>query len=449
MRDNEIRDRDVSGRLLPALQLFPWLTLLPLLAASPLWWIAFFGEKSGLEVPALWIAAILCTAVIAANTAIWIALLAWRRPALPPAVSTIQMLPWLSLPPLLVVVPLFCVGVGRGSSLALWLGFFLGLVSIGTGAGVCLLTLYWERSASGVRRVRKKRRTDRRRRTDSAPSPETPETALPEPSEIPLSQVPQTGPSVATEAAGPSATETEVEVPAPRPASKPQPPRCDCVIDRGLWQVLKQELREVPNEQGGFVLGYRENGHSHLLAVVFPPNATSTGVSCEFPVEDIQLVREAVDQLNGMPGAEHLGRITAWIHTHPRLSVFLSGTDRETLKQWRSLDPDTRAVVVDPYQDKFPEQIGAFDGNYNRVTLEAAEAPLPEKLAEEFQRSLRRIYDRHGRPRPQVVLASADGQSAREELKRLLLASVRDVLGDQSPELKRKVDAALQDALQS
>ena len=221
------------------------------------------------------------------------------------------------------------------------------------------------------------------------------------------------------------------------------------MIDEGLWEVLRQELGEVHGEQGGFVLGYRENGHSHLLAVVIPANATSTGVSCEFPVEDIQLVREAVDQLNGVPGAELLNRITAWIHTHPRLSVFLSGTDRETLKQWRSVDPSTRAVVVDPFQNQFPEQIGAFDGDYNRVTLEAAHAPLPQKLCKKFQRSLRRIYDRHGRPRPQVILASADGRSVREELERRLLASVGDVLGDQSPDLKRKVDAALQAALRS
>ena len=152
MQDKKIRDRDVSGRLLPALQLFPWLTLLPLLAASPLWWIAIFGGEAGLEVPALWIAAILGTTVIAANTVIWMALLTWSRPAVPPAVPTILLLPWLFLLPLLVVVPLCWVGVGRGSSLALWLGSFLGLVSIGTGTGACLFTLNWE-DLAGCSRV--------------------------------------------------------------------------------------------------------------------------------------------------------------------------------------------------------------------------------------------------------------------------------------------------------
>ena len=36
-------------------------------------------------------------------------------------------------------------------------------------------------------------------------------------------------------------------------------------------------------------------------------------------------MREACDGVEDMAGADKLGTVAAWIHTHPRLSVFLSG----------------------------------------------------------------------------------------------------------------------------
>jgi hypothetical protein len=96
---------------------------------------------------------------------------------------------------------------------------------------------------------------------------------------------------------------------------------------------------------------------------------------------------------------------TGWIHTHPHLGVFLSGTDRNTIKQWAGVDRNMRAVVVDLYADGFARQVGVFDGDRRPVSVATSDVRLPGDLCEDFGRAVRRAYERRKRPAPELLLA--------------------------------------------
>jgi hypothetical protein len=190
----------------------------------------------------------------------------------------------------------------------------------------------------------------------------------------------------------------------PLPTS-PQKERADSVLDGRLWKLLQDHLRAFPHqEQGGFVLGFRQDGQSFFTAVVFPQQVSANGVHCEFPSEDIDIIREVCDELEGREGVERLSVVTAWIHTHPHLGVFLSGTDRNTIQQWVGVDRNMRAVVVDLYADGFARQVGVFDGNGRQVSVATSDVGLPGDLCEDFGRAVRRAYDRRKRPVPELLL---------------------------------------------
>ena len=141
----------------------------------------------------------------------------------------------------------------------------------------------------------------------------------------------------------PAATVSAAEKNGVLASGRPLPVTADVVIDQALWTELKAYLEQYPRqEQGGFVLGHRAGGRTYLSAVIFPRQVKACSTFCEFPTEDISIVREACDQVENLEGAERLSTVVAWIHTHPHLSVFLSGTDKDTLKQWQGIDPRTR-----------------------------------------------------------------------------------------------------------
>jgi proteasome lid subunit RPN8/RPN11 len=197
--------------------------------------------------------------------------------------------------------------------------------------------------------------------------------------------------------------------PSQRPAAVEPASVPDCVMDEDLWEELKTYLEKFPRkEQGGIVLGYRQNNRTYFSAVILPQQLRATSVWCEFPTEHIGLVREACDRVADMPGAEKVSTVVAWIHTHPHLGVFLSGTDRDTLKQWQGLDSQTRAAVVDVFARGFEDQLGVFDGDGQPVGVALESAALPGELVESFLRHLQEIHEHHNRELPEVFLAGME-----------------------------------------
>jgi hypothetical protein len=143
-----------------------------------------------------------------------------------------------------------------------------------------------------------------------------------------------------------------------------------------------------------------------------------------------------LDELEDEPGIERLEKFS-WLHTHPNLSVFLSGTDRQTLTQIAGLDPDPRAVVVDVFQSRWEDQVGVFNKDFKSVSAATAELGLPAELPEKFRQALERAY--HGgqkQARPRVFFAGElteddsdqTGQDPREELAALLAGRSADEL---------------------
>jgi hypothetical protein len=308
-----------------------------------------------------------------------------RRPAPRlPLLPILVLLSWHALLPLLVMVPVCWATASSGNpsfqTSALWGGLSLVLFAISAAIVLGLGVLHFSRNRPPS--------WARRRRTPPAPSPLPPEVR--EPSSV-------------SPAETPSAQRRDT---ARSPPNSPQKDRADSVLDGRLWNLLQEHLRAFPHqEQGGFVLGFRKDGQSYFTAVVFPHQVSANGVHCEFPSEDIDIIREVCDELEGREGVERLSVVTAWIHTHPHLGVFLSGTDRNTIKQWVGVDRNMRAVVVDLYADGFARQVGVFDGDGRQVGVATSDVRLPGDLCEDFGRAVRRAYERRKRRAPDLLLA--------------------------------------------
>jgi len=103
-------------------------------------------------------------------------------------------------------------------------------------------------------------------------------------------------------------------------------------------------------ERGGVLLGSRGKQMTVVTAAVFPPQIASGPDHCIFSTRSIERIRSAGSSVRGQR-LRSLTRIVGWVHTHPKLGVFLSGTDRATLATWQQLDPSAVAVVVDPFAD--------------------------------------------------------------------------------------------------
>jgi hypothetical protein len=73
--------------------------------------------------------------------------------------------------------------------------------------------------------------------------------------------------------------------------------------------------------------------------------------------------------------AQRVGTIVGWVHSHPRLGLFLSPTDEGTLSAWQQLDSQAVAVVADPYLRGHTSERLAWwrlPGPGHRLTLDAS-----------------------------------------------------------------------------
>jgi hypothetical protein len=113
-------------------------------------------------------------------------------------------------------------------------------------------------------------------------------------------------------------------------------------------------------EMGGLLIGHvDEQGNNVAVAGLFPEQLKESPGYCEFDGMWAALVAAACDVGNQI-GDQSIPniRVIGWIHTHPDIGIFLSGTDIRTFRSLRDATPDRRlmAVVVDPLR----EQHGVF-----------------------------------------------------------------------------------------
>ena len=116
-----------------------------------------------------------------------------------------------------------------------------------------------------------------------------------------------------------------------------------------LEQIVSHTMLHSKNEWGGLLIGREEEGEMHCIAAVLPPQKTQSPGYCEFRRELFPIIRNALDAIENTFNDENF-HIISWIHTHPNLGVFFSGTDQKTYGDLVKLNPALSAVVIDPVQ---------------------------------------------------------------------------------------------------
>ena len=121
-------------------------------------------------------------------------------------------------------------------------------------------------------------------------------------------------------------------------------------FDPGLARTLVEFLRQPdPVERGGVLLGRRGGAKIHVSLAVFPPQLVHAASHCAFDVAAIEFLRNATSTLEPAELTRPVEKIVGWVHTHPKIGLYLSNTDVTTFAAWRQLDPAAIAVVIDPY----------------------------------------------------------------------------------------------------
>jgi hypothetical protein len=181
-------------------------------------------------------------------------------------------------------------------------------------------------------------------------------------------------------------------------------------LDELFWKRATDLLSGETLERGGVALTLRLERTMVLFGMVFPAQSHASQVRCEFPVVEVHRMRAALDSV-----ADALAeRVTlTWVHTHPRLGVFLSGTDVRTAADWRQLDPGFTPIVIDAHQSALTRRIGVFDGSGQPIApLGLVRGLIQPGSAQILERAVQETYRADGQPPPTVILSGprrADG----------------------------------------
>ncbi|GAA4735635.1 hypothetical protein [Phytohabitans rumicis] len=179
-------------------------------------------------------------------------------------------------------------------------------------------------------------------------------------------------------------------------------------LDDGFWQAAMDELALDEKERGGVALLVRRDDALLVLGAVFPPQVSATSVRCEFSTVDVDRMRRAMDTIADDLGIRPGEVIVTWVHTHPGLSVFLSGTDVATADDWRQLDPDFTPIVIDPHKSHLRQQIAVFDAGGEPIRpMGVVKGLVDEAAMARLARAVRGTYRADGLAAPMVLFAGA------------------------------------------
>lgn len=127
-------------------------------------------------------------------------------------------------------------------------------------------------------------------------------------------------------------------------------PEPQLIFNPGLaWTLIGHLTRSGREECGGLLLGQRAAGKIRVSMMVLPPQVVRAPDHCVFQVQAIEIIRDAASGMQSERLRRLMSTIVGWVHTHPRLGLFLSHTDAGTFRTWQQLDPEAVAVVVDPF----------------------------------------------------------------------------------------------------
>jgi hypothetical protein len=190
-------------------------------------------------------------------------------------------------------------------------------------------------------------------------------------------------------------------------------------LDSGFWRMTLQELAGHDAEQGGVALIVRFEDVLVVFGAVFPVQLKATSVYCEFSTEDVIRVRRALDQVAPQIGLADGDVTVTWVHTHPHMGPFLSGTDRETARSWRALDPHFTPIVLDAYGRSLERQIGVFDAACDQITpIDIVDGLVNESVTPQLTGALRRSYRADGLPEPLVLIPGGGGRRGARQADR-------------------------------
>ncbi|CAL9638505.1 Mov34/MPN/PAD-1 family protein [Streptomyces sp. enrichment culture] len=123
----------------------------------------------------------------------------------------------------------------------------------------------------------------------------------------------------------------------------------DITLDRDWGVTLLDYFARFPTERGGVLVGKRSAGHVGITAAIFPPQQESTPTRCSFDTSVIEGVNDTLKAVRPTRLGEYAVAVLGWVHSHPRMGVFLSAQDQHTLTTWTDLDESAVALVADPF----------------------------------------------------------------------------------------------------
>jgi hypothetical protein len=123
-----------------------------------------------------------------------------------------------------------------------------------------------------------------------------------------------------------------------------------CFIDYDAYTQFMPYAQKFAVEIAGLCLGHVRGGAIMVTHIMIPPQNYRSHVYSEFDqrtfdhlVPYLFDLRERTSDISGFG-------IVAWIHTHPRLGVFTSDKDKETLRTVTAMCPEVLFIVVDPFE---------------------------------------------------------------------------------------------------
>ena len=149
-------------------------------------------------------------------------------------------------------------------------------------------------------------------------------------------------------------------------------------------------------EMGGLLIGHIDHeGNNVVVCGFFPRQDKASPGYCEFSGSFNAIASAACDFANERAGGPHTPplRIIGWIHTHPDIGIFLSGTDINTFGILRraSFEQRSVAVVVDPLQEKHGVYISEKKATNHDAGQANAKVPLSEDLEARYHKFLNRM----------------------------------------------------------
>ncbi|MFX1512682.1 MAG: hypothetical protein ACFFCQ_08860 [Promethearchaeota archaeon] len=170
----------------------------------------------------------------------------------------------------------------------------------------------------------------------------------------------------------------------------------ECIFHMDVLDQIKERYKSKiwNTEYGGMILGWRDNSSIYITGAFFPPQQEKSGVFCKFSGCELARCRTALIEAIPKPETYEIN-ILGWVHTHPGLKIFMSGTDYGTFRDWVKMDQNAVAVVIDPYV-KHPDDIGCFNRRIKKIPISIKETlNLPSDVIEyleSFQAILMQKY---------------------------------------------------------